>query len=102
MTTTVTTSADGRHITVAAGAGDALVPVYLGSSQAVVSAVPGTGGTMLVEATWSDPSAVAGGTANWYLWDAGTVSAKTNQLLYNATAVRFTATTVAGVGEVAR
>ena len=101
MTQTITTTLDGRHTTVAAGAGDAPAHVN-GAAQCVVTAAPGAGGSMLAEATWSDPAAVAAGTATWFPWDAGTVSAKANQLLLNATAVRFTATAAAGVGEVAR
>lgn len=67
----------------------------------VVACVPGSGGTMLAEATWSGQAAVLAGTANWHEWDAGTVSAAANQVLEHATAVRFTATTATGVGEVA-
>lgn len=68
----------------------------------VITCTPGGGGTMLAEATWSSQAEVAAGTATWFDWDEGTVSAKANQLLLHATAVRFTATTAAGVGEVAQ
>lgn len=104
MTTTVTWSPDKQRVNVAAGAGDTPVHVFLGLPQTtwVVSASPGGGGTMSVEATWSDPNDVNTGAGVWHTWDAGTVSAKANQLLYSPTAVRFTATTAAGTGEVAR
>lgn len=104
MAQTVTPSIDRQRIKVAAGAGDTPEHVFLGIPQTtwVVSASPGGGGTMSVEATWSDPADVNTGNGVWHTWDAGTVSAKANQLLYSPTAVRFTATTAAGTGEVAR
>lgn len=67
----------------------------------VIACTPGAGGTMLAEATWSPQADVVAGTANWHDWDVGTVSSADNQILEHATAVRFTATTQAGVGEVA-
>lgn len=83
-------------------AGDVSAPVYTPSSCGVWTN-PGVGGTMLVEATGSLPADVRAGTATWHPWDQGTagvVSSRAAQLLLHATAVRFTATTVAGVGEV--
>lgn len=82
------------------GAGDTSDPVYVPDS-CVVCCVPGSGGTMKAQASWSLPTEVSAGTATWHDWDAGTVSAKATQLLLHATAVRFTATGQAGVGEVA-
>lgn len=67
----------------------------------VITCIPGSGGTMLADATWSPQADVVAGTATWFEWDAGTVSAAANQALQHATAVRFTATTAAGVAEVA-
>ena len=99
MTTTVTTAPGGRKITAAVDAGTTTAAIFVGA-QTAVAAIPGGGGTMLVEASFSTVAAVEGGTANWLSWDAGTVSSKTAQLLLNATAVRFTATTAAGVGEI--
>lgn len=95
-------SADSKRITVTATPGDAYTPVILEQSQCVVTAIPGSSGTLQVLASWSDQAAVAANTANWFAWDAGTVSSPTNQLLQNATAVRFIATGSAGVGEIAR
>lgn len=81
-------------------AGSTSTPI-LTPGACVVTCVPGSGGTMLAEATWSSQDEVLAGTANWFEWDSGTVSSATNQLLQHATAVRFTATTAAGIGEVA-
>lgn len=101
MAGTVFWSADNNNAKITVPAGATSDPVYA-SGERVVTAVPGNGGTMLVEATWSLAADVAAGSANWFPWDAGTVSVKTNQMLQHATAVRFTAATAAGVGEVAR
>lgn len=87
------------RVEVAAGATSAPIAC---SRETVVVALPGAGGTLRAEATWSLQSAVTAGTANWGAWDAGNVTSRTSQLLYNATAVRFVAATEAGVGEVAR
>lgn len=84
---------------VALEAGDTSSPIYTPDS-CVITCTPGGGGTMLAEATWSLPAEVAASTARWFSWDGGTVSSPTNQLLQHATAVRFTATTVAGIAEV--
>ena len=100
MATTITREAGDKKIKAAVGAGETSSAIYV-TGQCVVAAVPGSGGTMLVEASWSIAADVASSTATWFPWDAGTVSAKTNQLLQFATAVRFTATTAAGIGEVA-
>ena len=99
MTTTITFP-DAKHVKASVGAGETSSPIYV-SPQCVVVAKPGSGGTMLVEATWSSTADVDGGTANWFAWDAGAVSAIANQLLLNARAVRFTATTQIGTAEVA-
>jgi hypothetical protein len=94
------TAAPGGVTKIALTAGSTSSPVYTPDS-CVISCTPGGGGTMLAEATWSLPAEVEAGTARWFSWDAGTVSAAANQLLQHATAVRFTATTTDGVGEVA-
>lgn len=104
MTETVThaspaTPPPGGVTKVELTAGSTSSPIYTKSS-AVITCTPGSGGTMLAEATWSLPAEVEAGTARWFEWDAGTVSTSTNQLLQHATAVRFTATTAAGVAEV--
>ena len=97
---TITTSLDGRRIKVSVSA-EVSAPIYV-SRSIVVTAVPGSGGTMLVEASFSSVADVSAGTANWFPWDAGTVSVASVQALTGATAIRFTAATVAGVGEVSQ
>lgn len=87
-----------KRVTVAAGATSA--PIYV-PGDAVVTAVPGGGGSMLAQASWSPADDVEAGTASWFDWDAGSVTSKTIQMLSKATAVRFVATTQPGVGEVA-
>lgn len=100
---TIDRAADGYRfstkVTLAAGETS---PAIMVPPECAVSAVPGGGGTMLAQATFSTAADIAAGTATWHDWDAGTVSAKANQLLRNAQAVRFTATAAAGVGEVSR
>jgi hypothetical protein len=91
-----------NRIKVALAAGDTSSWIPCGGGDAVITATPGSGGTMLAQATWSPWDECVAGTARPFDWDAGTVSAKNQQLLIKATAVRFTATTQAGVGEVAR
>lgn len=88
-------------VKVSLASGETSVPIRV-PMECVVSATPGSGGTMLVQATFSSEADIGAGTATWHDWDAGTVSAKTNQMLVYAQAVRFTATTAAGVGEVSR
>ena len=100
MAGTIIWSADNNNAKITVPAGATSDPVYASGGR-VVTAIPGAGGTMLVEATWSSKADVNARTATWFSWDAGTVSAKANQILQHATAVRFTATTAAGVGEVA-
>lgn len=91
------------RIKVSVNAGDISPPIYvpIGVERAMVVAVPGSGGSMLVEASWSSVAEVEAGTANWHNWDFNTVTAKAVQLVYKPTALRFTATTQNGVGEVA-
>lgn len=104
MTATVTTSADGRKVKVQVPAGQTS-PAVMVSPDCVIAAFPGNGGSMYVEASWSSEADVNAGTANWAAWDqgtSGTVTAAAEQALYHATAVRFTATTATGVGEVSR
>lgn len=98
MSETITQASPVTKIELTAGTTSS--PVYLGGPECVVACTPGIGGSMLAQATWSLRSDVEAGTANWSDWDAGTVTAAANQLLLRATAVRFTATTVAGVAEV--
>lgn len=83
-------------------AGGTSVAVRTNGKDAVVVAVPGNGGTMTVEATWSPASNVDGGDATWFAWDLGAVSAASNRVVENATAVRFKAATAAGFGEVSQ
>ena len=90
----------GMRTTVSVSAGETSPPVGV-CGDAIVTVSPGSGGTMLAQATWSTPSDVNAGTAVWFDWDAGTVSAKAIQTLSKATAVRFVAATATGTGEVA-
>lgn len=105
MTETVThsspvTAAPGGVTKVALTAGSTSSPVYTPDS-CVIACTPGAGGSMYAEATWSLPAEVEAGNARWFTWNAGVVSAAANELLQHATAVRFTATSDVGVGEVA-
>ena len=97
---TITTSLDGRRVKVSVNA-EVSAPIYV-SRSAVIAAVPGSGGTMLIEASFSQVADVAAGTANWFPWDAGSVSVATVQALNGATAIRFTAAAAAGIGEVSQ
>ena len=101
MPTTITPESGGRKITLLIPAGETSPPMYV-KSRCVITVKPGSGGTMSVEASWSAESMVTGGTATWFAWDAGTISANTLQLLELATAVRFTATAAAGTGEISQ
>lgn len=100
MAETITATNPPKVVKVALGAGETSSPIYV-TPECVVVCVPGGGGTMLAQATWSLPADVAAGSATWHDWTPGTVAAKANQLLMRATAVRFTTTAAAGVGEVA-
>jgi hypothetical protein len=82
-------------------AGETSTPVFV-PVECTVSVIPGAGGSMLAEASTSTPSDIKNGTATWFSWDAGAVTAKAQQSVTCVTAVRFTATTQPGVGEVAR
>jgi hypothetical protein len=84
---------------VALQAGETSPVFYLSVGETIVVACPGSGGSMLAEATWSMPREVQAGVASWIQWDPGTVTDKASQSLFNATALRFTATTQPGTGE---
>lgn len=65
-----------------------------------VTAIPGSGGSLLVQYSTSPPSQVAEGSANWFNWPNGSVTANTsNSLPGKVTAIRAIATTAAGVLE---
>jgi hypothetical protein len=99
MATTITHNSPVTKAAV--GAGETSEPIYT-PAECVIACTPGDGGSMLAQATWSLRADVEAGNANWHDWDEGTVTDKATQLLLRATAVRFTATTEDGVGEVAR
>lgn len=101
MATTYTKDGSGQRVKASIPAGETSDAILLGS-KASATAVPGTGGSMYAEATWSLPDDVNAGTATWHTWDAGTVFEKTTQIVETATAVRFTAIGATGVGEVTR
>ena len=88
-----------RTTAVTAGTTSAAV---LTTAQCYVTCQPGGGGTMTAPASWSSRDAIAANTAVWQDWNSGTVSATTTEELLGANAVRFVATTAAGVGEVTR
>ena len=98
---TITTSADGRKIKAVVAAGETTGAIYVNPSCTIVG-TPGSGGTLLAQATWSSEVDVAAGIANWQNWDAGASATAVSQKLPDATAVRFTATVATGVGEVSR
>lgn len=66
-----------------------------------VSAIPGGGGTLLVEFSCTPSAAALTTSATWASWPAGAVSsAETDTVLSPITALRFTATTANGTYEV--
>lgn len=91
----------GNSVRVLVPAGEVSPPIDV-NGDAVVVCVPGSAGTMLAEATWSLPEDIRAGEARWFSWDAGAVTGPATQFLVKASAVRFTATAAAGVGEVSR
>lgn len=98
--------ADRRRIKAAVPAGETS-PWILVKAEGMVRVKPGGGGTMSVEITSSMPSVVIADNANSTsnsvseTWPSGTVSVVTSLSYKYATAIRFTATTSAGVGEIA-
>jgi len=81
--------------TIAVPAGGYSVPfqVYPGT---LVSATPGSGGSVRVEYTKSGDAAVKNGTAAWTVWPKGTTSSAQQDVVSEYFWVRFYATTVAG------
>ncbi|OQB10819.1 MAG: hypothetical protein BWY21_00126 [Parcubacteria group bacterium ADurb.Bin216] len=111
MTTTTLSElheqADRRRIKASVPSGETS-PWILVRSEGMVRVKPGGGGgTMSVELTSSLPSVVLADNANSTsnsvaeVWPSGTVSTVTSLSYKYATAIRFTATTSAGVGEIA-
>lgn len=98
MASTIVTEGPVTHVSVPAG--ETSPSIYMGPGDAAVVLIPGNTGSMLAEASWSMVRELQAGAGEWQPWDAGTVTAKTTQLLWNATAVRFTATTAPGVAEI--
>jgi len=67
-----------------------------------VSAIVGSGGSVTVQYSTTPQAAVLQGTANWFTWPSGTVTANTNDYVKSpVSALRFTAATTAGTVEVA-
>lgn len=77
-----------------------IIPERAGTS--TVTAIPGAGGSALVEASISDTALVPGSTSvAWVPWDAGTVTAATQRGIYApVVALRLTATTQPATFEV--
>lgn len=96
----ITYANGGKRHKVALAAGETSDPIPC-SAETVIVARPAGGGTINVEATWSQPKEVTAGTAAWMAWDQGAVSENTMGTLFKATAVRFVCATAAGAGEVA-
>lgn len=95
MTLANTTS---QTLTAGAGYGN---PVKIYSIPATINAVPGSGGTMLVQYTSSSFSSIDAGTANWTNWPAGSVSSQTSDsALGPITGIKASATTANGTLEV--
>lgn len=69
--------------------------------ECTVTAVPGAGGSMLIEYSTTPRAAGNPAAATWSNWPAGSVTARTSDTLESpVTALRATATTAAGVVEV--
>lgn len=108
MATTVTEdlSGFGRHVNVAIPAGETIEDskvVYFNRQRGPMSvtAIPGGGGTMLVQFTTSSQAQILAGAAVWQDWPSGAVSATTcDVLMAPVTAIRATATTQPGTLEV--
>lgn len=99
MAETIVASNPPKTIKVSLTAGSVSSPQFV-TPECAIACVPGAGGSMKAEASWSSVADVLAGTANWHDWNSGTVTAKTVEMLYRATAVRFVATTQDGIGEV--
>lgn len=89
-----------RRMSVAVAAGET-TPWYIVAHSASVVVSPGAGGSMRVERTQSPPSYVLAGTAVAVAWPYGDVTSATDADVQFTTAVRFVATTAAGIGEIA-
>lgn len=80
-------------------AGETSPTQYLSPGETIVVVNPGVGGTMLAQASWSMPRELQAGAGEWLDWDAGSVSVKTSQSLFEATALKISAATAAGIAE---
>jgi hypothetical protein len=99
---TVVINQGNKVIEVSLDAGDTTQPIFTQNrGDVVVAATPSGGGTVNVQATWSNETDIFNGTARWFDWDAGATATAANQLLLKATAVRFIAAVGSAVGEVA-
>lgn len=83
-------------------AGSAGTPIVLQTSGATtVTAIPGGGGTILVEYTTSPVLNISAGTATWTAWPSGTVSATIRDVTNGpVTGIRQTPSTATGVLEI--
>lgn len=91
---------EGPTTRISIPAGESSPPIYISVAEAVVVVCPGGGGSMLAQASWSMVRELQAGVGEWADWDPGTVTTKTTQSLFNATAVRFTATAATGIAEI--
>lgn len=86
-----------QQVTANAGASSApiLLPAWI--DQVAVTALPGGGGTCVVQHTMDDPTNLV----NWVDWDEGSVAVKKSQALMGfATALRINAVTAAATLQV--
>ena len=97
----------GHRVRVTVTAGSTSQWFFVSASGGKVVCKPGSGGTMSAQLTSSPSGTVqsdndnATSNASAETWPAGTVSAVTSETFERATAVRFTATTADGIGEIA-
>lgn len=81
--------------------GTPVVQVLSAGSRITVAAIPGSGGTALVETSITPDAAVNPNNATWFAWPAGAVVSPAQNTFYGgAEALRFTATVASARFEV--
>lgn len=90
-----------RQSKAVASGGTATIDMIGVRAPTTITAIPGGGGTMLIEYSSDETAAVLPGSANWKSWPSGTISVLTVDTLWSpVTAIRATATTAAGTVQV--
>lgn len=99
---TITTKewADQSVTTVQLAAGETSPVIPISCHTTIVVLTPGGGGSMSASASWSAIEDIQAGFGNWNVWDAGTVTAPTTDVLLSAAAIKVTATGQPGVAEI--